>query len=99
MLGAWNWDSLKTLLIKNFGSVVRAWRIALAKTGTNRVSRAEFAVRVRDLGYTADVRALWDELDDDGSGFITLNELDHDAAVDLQAWLQILESKYFNFHF
>ena len=51
-------------------------------------------MRVRDLGYTADVRALWAELDDDNSGFITLNELDHDAAVDLQAFRDATVAKY-----
>lgn len=54
-----------------------------------RIDAEEFADGMMQLHYPGDVQALFEEIDTDGSGFITMNEIDH-VSTDLwnsfRAW-------------
>ena len=41
-----------------------------------RCSQAAFYDGVRNIGYAGNIQQLWESLDEDGSGFITLEEFD-----------------------
>ena len=57
------------------GHLVRAWRRVLDLDGNGRLSRNEFFIAARDCGYQGNLKKLWDEMDEDGSGHIQLEEL------------------------
>mmetsp|Transcript_18421 Transcript_18421/g.44988 ORF Transcript_18421/g.44988 Transcript_18421/m.44988 type:complete len:206 (+) Transcript_18421:2-619(+) len=76
-------DDFHTFLKQVYGNVVRGWRSALDKDGNGRISWVEFCTAAREMGFSGgqswnprDIRELWCVLDRDGSGFLTLDELD-----------------------
>jgi Ca2+-binding EF-hand superfamily protein len=81
------------LLRRRCGTITAAWRLILDRDGTGRMSFAEFCQACRDLGYNGNLKSLWRELDDDKSGFISLAELDPEAAMTLRAFRRLLRDK------
>mmetsp|Transcript_11279 Transcript_11279/g.24952 ORF Transcript_11279/g.24952 Transcript_11279/m.24952 type:complete len:367 (+) Transcript_11279:20-1120(+) len=63
-------------LRRKFGSVVRGWLLHLDPAQTGRISYTQFCNAVREMGYVGDISLLWSELDENASGFVTLDELD-----------------------
>jgi len=88
--------SFNTLLKRRFGSVTAAWRLVLDEDGKGKISFTDFCRVTRDMGYTKNVKGLWAELDDDGSGFISLNELDEKAAQSLDDFIDFITDKFGN---
>ena len=43
----------------------------------------EFLPAARDVGYMGDLLKLWEALDDDGTGFIELEELDPEVMANI----------------
>lgn len=84
-MGASTVEGFLAQLKRRFGNVPRAWRQCLDADGNNRLSRNEFYAACRGLNYVGNLKALWEALDNDGSGFIGLQELDAVAHEHLEA--------------
>jgi hypothetical protein len=84
------------LLRTKFGNVPRAWRFHLDRDGSGKLSRNEFFIAARDLSYKGDLKNLWAELDADGGGMISLEELDPDSATKLRFLLKSLVGMFGN---
>jgi len=71
----------RQLLLRRYHSVLRGWK-ALDRDGNGRLSIYEFLRGCQDLGVDRDkgARNLWDALDIDRSGYISLEEIDLDVA-------------------
>lgn len=75
-------DALKFILVQKYGSVVAAWNEVLDTDGSGQLSYKEFLDACRVVGFTGKLRHVYDELDKDGSGVISLTELDPTCAMD-----------------
>lgn len=73
---------LKTILVDKFGSVVAAWDQALDKDGSGQLDYKEFTAACRELGLKGSMRSVFAELDKDGGGLISINELDPTCQMD-----------------
>merc|ERR1719424_1795094 len=95
-MGASSTNAFKHELVRKFGNVPRAWRSALDLDGNGRLSRNEFFGAARALGYSGNLKDLWSELDEDGSGFISLRELDPESHEYLTTFRSLLNAKFGN---
>lgn len=77
-----DYDAFREACVRKYGSPFRAWRLLLDPKGLGRVPFASFCSSARTMGFS-DVRRLWSALDFNESGFITLDEWDHVALVNL----------------
>jgi len=68
-------DFIKYLRVR-YGNIIRAWRLAICpgKPLNSCVSKIEFGRAVRELGYGGAIVQLWNELDVDGNGTVSLVE-------------------------
>jgi hypothetical protein len=93
-LGASTTDGFLWLLRRRFGNVPRAWRLHLDKDGNGKLSQGEFFIAARGLAYNGNLKKLWAELDCDGGGIISLDELDHSAAQAIAKVIINLKTRY-----
>jgi len=75
-------EELKRILVAKYGSVVAAWNEALDADGSGELSYREFLDACRALGFKGSLKKVFQELDKDGSGVISVNELDPTCAMD-----------------
>jgi hypothetical protein len=75
-------DSFKCTLVQKYGSIVKAWSEALDKNGDNELDYKEFSRACHEIGFTGSLKALFQELDGDGTGVISLTELDPTCMMD-----------------
>lgn len=80
-------DQFKKLLLKTYGTYVRAWRIGLDRDHNGRLDREELTKACQDIGYPGSRQELWDMLDDNGSGEISLGEVDSMTAHMLESFI------------
>eukprot|EP00746_Dinoflagellata_sp_MGD_P163945 gnl/MRDRNA2_/MRDRNA2_92278_c0_seq1.p1 gnl/MRDRNA2_/MRDRNA2_92278_c0~~gnl/MRDRNA2_/MRDRNA2_92278_c0_seq1.p1 ORF type:complete len:1217 (-),score=374.01 gnl/MRDRNA2_/MRDRNA2_92278_c0_seq1:38-3688(-) len=73
-------EELKLLLCRKYGSLEKGWRNCLDPGNNGRVSLGEFCTAVRKVGFKGHLKEAFIELDQNGNGFITINELDAEAA-------------------
>jgi Ca2+-binding EF-hand superfamily protein len=67
------------------GSLVRAWKETLDTNRSGTVSQEEFRVAMEGLGWSGDdALRVYRLLDFDRSGFVTIEEVDHQAALDME---------------
>lgn len=71
-----NLEEFVEMLGKRFGNYVRAWRKALDLDGNGRITYNEFCLACRLMGVPGSVKKLWKELDENGSGSISIDEID-----------------------
>merc|ERR1719174_819860 len=86
-------DLFRDRLKRLFGDEHRAWKMAYDKQNLGRVCFTEFGRISRELGITGSLATLWRELDADGGGFITLDELAPDQAIELNVFKGTLVRK------
>jgi len=86
-------DFLK-LLRRKFGTLVRAWRVALDKDSGSELEFCEFVAAVRQMGAGQNARSLWFNLDVDQSGTLSLYDLDPIAAHALDKFRYLCTSQY-----
>lgn len=86
-------DFLK-LLRRKFGTLVRAWRVALDKDSGSELDFCEFVAAVRQMGAGQNARSLWFNLDVDQSGTLSLYDLDPIAAHALDKFRYLCTSQY-----
>jgi len=87
-IGRQQYDFLRSECRRLFRSLVLSWRLLLDPEGNGRLSFVQFVRAVSQMGKF-DVRRMWPFLDDNNSGFVTLDEWDHDAFVHLMEFRQI----------
>lgn len=66
----------KTLLRKSYGNMIRAWREGLDRDHNGVLDWKELQAACADCGYPGNRKELWGELDVNGSGAVSLAELD-----------------------
>merc|ERR1712216_910407 len=93
-VGAKNMAEVRRLLLRRHGTFVRAWRLCLDRDGNGRLSFLEFCRAAREVGYAGNVQTLWSELDNDGSGFVSLKEVDLDTYEILHDFLACVKDRY-----
>mmetsp|Transcript_42927 Transcript_42927/g.121375 ORF Transcript_42927/g.121375 Transcript_42927/m.121375 type:complete len:676 (+) Transcript_42927:114-2141(+) len=106
----------RNLLLKRYHTVLRAWK-AFDTDGNGRLSIFEFMRACQDLGVNHGAlkfgaRQLWDALDIDRSGYISIEEIDFDLAKMLmtlaatiwvrcgtlrRAWAEVFNRKDYSF--
>ena len=89
-----NINGFRRMLLHRYGSIINAWK-HLDDDNNGRLSYAEFCKACREVGYFTNVRKLWNSLDDDKTGFITLNELDFSGnSLLLEEFVNIIVHRY-----
>lgn len=68
--------NFRQLLLQRGGNFARAWRCLLDTGGHGHLTLPELAQRCRALGFSENTRALWQALDEEGRGRITLTDID-----------------------
>lgn len=69
-------EELLEILKAKYGTLMRAWRVALDTDESGLLDFREFSSALSAIGYVGNMRTLWFNLDDDNSGAISLNEID-----------------------
>jgi len=87
-------QQFKALLMSSYGTIVRAWREGLDTDRNGILDWKEFQRACADVGYPGSRRALWNELDVDRSGGVSLKEIDEPVAHMLEAILSCVRKRY-----
>jgi len=77
--GAKGTRGFRTFLKNKYGSIVAGWR-ALDLDGNGRLSFQEFCIACRKMGYHGNLKLLWNELDANNNGFVSVGEIDPKVA-------------------
>jgi len=91
-------DKFKRLLINSYGNFVRAWREGLDTDRNGRLDYEEFRTCCADIGYPGPRKEVWDLLDVDGSGMVSLGEIDRSTADLLEGFFACIMAKYSSWH-
>ena len=65
--------SFKKALIFKWGNLYRAWKEALDLDGSGSLGFTEFAMACRNEGFLGPIKKIFNELDADKEGIITLD--------------------------
>jgi Ca2+-binding EF-hand superfamily protein len=84
----------RQLLMHRYGTVYRAWRLALDRSGDGKLSFVEFTSACRAIGFSGNIKKLWNELDDDGSGVISLAEVDPPVHALIESFWELMNEKF-----
>mmetsp|Transcript_36204 Transcript_36204/g.83470 ORF Transcript_36204/g.83470 Transcript_36204/m.83470 type:complete len:717 (-) Transcript_36204:28-2178(-) len=87
------WNDFKNILLEKYGSPLHAWR-QLDLDGQNEVSWTEFVAGCRNVRFKGDVGAAWRFIDDDASGYISMEEFSPDIYSVLMSFKQWASSLY-----
>jgi len=69
-------EEFKQVLLRSYKNYLKAWRHCLDADSSNRCNYDEFEAACKKLDYQGDVAGSWRSLDEDLSGYITLQEID-----------------------
>eukprot|EP00930_Biecheleria_cincta_P070568 TRINITY_DN58201_c0_g1_i1.p1 TRINITY_DN58201_c0_g1~~TRINITY_DN58201_c0_g1_i1.p1 ORF type:complete len:1469 (+),score=331.35 TRINITY_DN58201_c0_g1_i1:26-4408(+) len=92
--GASDLKAVRTILLNQYGTIPCAWKHALDVDGNGKVSFVEFGNAMRRLGYKGIIKDLWVQIDKDGSGFITMDEIDSKAYRMLEEFREFVLTKF-----
>jgi len=70
----------KNSLKRRYGTLIRAWRRALCQRDTMTLQRSQFFKSCAEMGWRKDVRGMWQKMDKDSNGCVTLEEFDYESA-------------------
>lgn len=94
-------DAKRKIIQRFDGSALRAWHFGLDQDGTMRLSFKEFERAVREVISAnkesvpiVDLAGAWAALDDDRSGYVSLQEFDRDAHASLRAFKRWAVSRF-----
>merc|ERR1719440_2767529 len=82
------------MLVHRYGTITAAWRQLLDPVSTGRLSFIDFCEACRELGYQRRMKQLWEELDADGKGWITLAQIDPEGAKLLEDFRECCRREY-----
>eukprot|EP00931_Biecheleriopsis_adriatica_P102796 TRINITY_DN77725_c0_g1_i1.p1 TRINITY_DN77725_c0_g1~~TRINITY_DN77725_c0_g1_i1.p1 ORF type:complete len:1764 (-),score=486.63 TRINITY_DN77725_c0_g1_i1:84-5375(-) len=91
--GAQGIPGLRKYLRKNFGSIVAGWR-ALDSDNNGRLTFYEFCNACRRMGYHGNLKQIWNDLDKNLDGVISLVELDPEAGKTVGQFKLALMNEY-----
>eukprot|EP00927_Polykrikos_kofoidii_P023054 TRINITY_DN21348_c0_g1_i1.p1 TRINITY_DN21348_c0_g1~~TRINITY_DN21348_c0_g1_i1.p1 ORF type:complete len:1222 (-),score=234.60 TRINITY_DN21348_c0_g1_i1:133-3660(-) len=91
--GAEGKAGFRRFLLSHFGSVVAGWR-HLDLDGNGRLSYCEFCTALRRIGFSGKMKRLWDELDDNKNGFVSIMEIDPEVGHAVGTFKLALLRKY-----
>jgi Ca2+-binding EF-hand superfamily protein len=77
-------DDFLEILRRKYGTLTRAWRQALDADDSGLLDAREFNAAMDIIGFVGNSRSLWFNLDEDQSGYISLAEIDAEAAQALE---------------
>lgn len=80
---------------RKFGNAVRLW-FALDPEENMRIAEKQFARACEDIGFRGNIVALWRHLNRDGSGQVSLIDVDSQAAILLADFKVLLEKQFDN---
>lgn len=83
----------RVMLEKRFGNYVRAWRQALDTDRSGRITYIEFCKACREMGVPGSLKRLWQEIDDNNSGSISIDEIDFPTGELLQEFASAVTSQ------
>ncbi|CAJ1405684.1 unnamed protein product [Effrenium voratum] len=93
--GKTDWrKQFKTLLLKSYQNYVRAWRMGLDRDHNGHLDYNEFKMAVKDVGFAGHARELWEQLDENGNGVVSLWELDLATAQLLKQFNDCAEASF-----
>eukprot|EP00927_Polykrikos_kofoidii_P085819 TRINITY_DN9423_c1_g2_i1.p1 TRINITY_DN9423_c1_g2~~TRINITY_DN9423_c1_g2_i1.p1 ORF type:complete len:283 (+),score=56.88 TRINITY_DN9423_c1_g2_i1:38-850(+) len=72
-------EAFKEALKRKYGSIVGAWRV-LDPLEHGRISFGDLCRASRQLGYICDAQCIWQALDVNKDGFVTIEEIDYSLA-------------------
>lgn len=75
-------EVFKSILLEKYGSLVAAWTEHLDADGSGEMDYQEFVQACRAIGFQGSLKKVYREMDKDGSGSISLSELDPDVSMD-----------------
>lgn len=87
------WEEFVTFAFRKFGNPVRLWFV-MDPDEHMKIGEMQFARACEEIGYRGGVTALWRYLDMDGSGHITLQEIDSASAVRLAKFKRFLNARF-----
>ncbi|CAJ1372368.1 unnamed protein product [Effrenium voratum] len=87
------WASFKSALLERYGSPLNAWR-QLDLDGQNEVSWMEFVAGCRRMRFKGDTGAAWRYIDNDASGYISMEEFSRDHYKVLMSFKQWASGLY-----
>jgi len=76
-------EEFKSLLVRNYKNFLKAWRHCLDQDSSNRCNFGEFDSACQKLKFKGDTAGAWRALDEDLSGYITLQEIDPASSIAL----------------
>jgi len=84
--------SFRLLILKRYHSIVRAWR-DFDRNGDGKLSYQEFLRALQKLGYyEGGPRKLFEAMDEDRSGFVSLHEVDPELTAMLSSLAICIQS-------
>lgn len=83
-------NEFKAFLCRKYRNLVVAWRVGLDPDGDGKLQFTEFCAACRHMHYRGNLKALWNALDEDGTGFVTLDEVDPEAVEHLNDFTYLL---------
>jgi len=94
--GLHNAKGFRRALVRRSGSLLAAWRDALDLDGNQRITFGEFCVALERMGFSGNVKQLWEELDSAKKGFLEFEDLDKEAATLMSEFYGKLKEKHGN---
>lgn len=92
--GANGLDGFRKMLYARYGTLPCAWRVGLDRDGNGKISFGELRQCCHALGFTGNLKKLWQDMDTSGDGFISLQELDPEAHKGINAFRDFLEERF-----
>jgi len=86
--------AFKKHLIKEHGTLVRAWRDVLNPEGNSRISQDEFEEMFNENGFEGDIEMIWKAIDMKGGTTLSLDLLDPSLGGDLRELRQRMVERY-----
>jgi len=87
-------QELIDILRAKYGTLTRAWRVALDADASGILDFREFSQALQTIGYVGNMRTLWFNLDDDQSGGVSLKEIDPEAYQSLEKFRVLAGRQY-----
>eukprot|EP00397_Hematodinium_sp_SG-2012_P007485 GEMP01007531.1.p1 GENE.GEMP01007531.1~~GEMP01007531.1.p1 ORF type:complete len:686 (+),score=116.01 GEMP01007531.1:51-2108(+) len=78
----------RAFLKRRFGTVLAAWLLCLDRDRNGTLSQMEFCRGMREMGYIGNARDIFKRLDSDGSGIVSLAEMDPEIGRALTVFRQ-----------
>lgn len=86
-------QAFRAFVVYRFGSWAKAWW-KLDPDANMKIGEAQFARQCAELGFKANLGALWNYLDRDGSGQVSVLEIDAGTAMALAAFKRVIDEGF-----